>query len=440
MSTKVQKLALVEAGGGSLATAETGQGRRFRARLIAGDVLGSSGYYSREVVERDGPKVFPAGTHVYLDHPTESEKFDRPERSIRDLAGRIASTPVYERDGLYADVEVIPQIAPTIEALQDDIGMSIRASGTYELGERDGRQVKVITALTAAESVDFVTKAGAGGRITALIESARKELHEATANDTRQALDSALTDRFGGEDTYVWVCDYDDELVWYQVSGPDSYDTYQLGFTITDDAVVTLSDDEPVEVTRRTEYVPVSTGGSTTTTESRKDNAMPEIKIDEAEHRRLTEAAARAEAAEARAVEAEKKQAASEAKIAEGEARTDAKTRAEKLLESVDVRDATKTRIVESVVVGLPMNDGKLDVAAFETRVNERATSEAAYEAALLKEAGVGSVSGEGGGSGRPAGGADATAVQEAEATIAAEFERMGLSEAHAKAAAAGRD
>jgi hypothetical protein len=55
------------------------------------------------------------------------------------------------------------------------------------------------------------------------------------------------------------------------------------------------------------------------------------------------------------------------------------------------------------------MNDGKLDVAAFETRVNERATSEAAYEAALLKEAGVGSVSGEGGGSGQPAGGADAT-------------------------------
>ena len=53
-------------------------GTRYRARLIEGDRWGSSGYYPREVLERDGPNVWPENTQIYLDHPTEREDWERP--------------------------------------------------------------------------------------------------------------------------------------------------------------------------------------------------------------------------------------------------------------------------------------------------------------------------------------------------------------------------
>lgn len=148
-------------------------GTRYRARLIEGDRWGSSGYYPREVLERDGPNVWPESTQIYLDHPTEREDWERPERSVRDLAGKITSTPVYESDGLYADVEFYPHTAPVLEALWADVGMSIRAAGTTESGKRDGRTGPIITSLSEGLSVDVVTRAGAGGKLVSLLESAR---------------------------------------------------------------------------------------------------------------------------------------------------------------------------------------------------------------------------------------------------------------------------
>ena len=40
---------------------------------------GSSGYYPKEVIERDIPKVFPAGTKMYWNHATATEEMERPE-------------------------------------------------------------------------------------------------------------------------------------------------------------------------------------------------------------------------------------------------------------------------------------------------------------------------------------------------------------------------
>lgn len=158
---------LVEAASG------TPKNRRFRARLIEGDVQGSSGYYPSETLRRDGPVVFKAGTHVYADHPSMTEAADRPERSIKDLAGRLATDATYDGDGLYAEVEVFPHYAPVIEGMADAIGMSIRAFGTAEVSTQEGIRGPVITSLTEGISVDFVTAAGAGGKIVALLESAR---------------------------------------------------------------------------------------------------------------------------------------------------------------------------------------------------------------------------------------------------------------------------
>lgn len=164
-----ERVPLAEAAGG-----QTPKGRRFRARIIQGDIQGSSGYYPAKMLKRDAG-VFREGLPVFLDHPGATEAYDRPERSVRDLAGRLATAAVYEGDGLYADVEVYPHWAPVVEAMAGDIGMSIRAAGTVEASTDDTIRGPIVTSLSEAASVDFVTAAGAGGKIVALLESARSE-------------------------------------------------------------------------------------------------------------------------------------------------------------------------------------------------------------------------------------------------------------------------
>ena len=44
---------------------------------------GSSGYYSAKVLENAvSERVWPAGTHVYVDHPTDAEAHERPARTV----------------------------------------------------------------------------------------------------------------------------------------------------------------------------------------------------------------------------------------------------------------------------------------------------------------------------------------------------------------------
>lgn len=139
---------------------------------------GSSGYYPAAVLERDGPTVFKKGTHMYIDHPTPTEQREKPERSVERLAGVTTSDAVWEAagtdgPGLYADIEVRPSHREDLDALADHIGVSIVAQGSYRVDEVDGRKGRVITALTQGDSIDFVTRAGAGGAILPLLEARR---------------------------------------------------------------------------------------------------------------------------------------------------------------------------------------------------------------------------------------------------------------------------
>ena len=146
----------------------------YEIKLIAPGA-GSTAYYPKEVLERDGPKVFKAGTHVYLNHPTAAEEASRPEGDVKNLAGVLSSNAVYHEahakgPGLYGRMKVFQDHAQTVEEKAPHVGMSIRASGVAESGKtREGRPV--LKELTSAESVDVVTRAGAGGMI--LTESAR---------------------------------------------------------------------------------------------------------------------------------------------------------------------------------------------------------------------------------------------------------------------------
>lgn len=149
-------------------------GKRWRARIIEANRWGSSAYYPAEVLERDGARVFTNGLPMYLNHPAESEKYERPERSVQDMVGKLVSDAVFEEDGLYADVEFYDSFVATINERAEDVGLSVRASGLTEDGEMDGRYGPILLGMLSAESVDVVTRAGAGGKLTSILESERE--------------------------------------------------------------------------------------------------------------------------------------------------------------------------------------------------------------------------------------------------------------------------
>lgn len=151
-------------------------GNKWRAKLISADAWGSSGYYSSEVLKRDGARVFHEGLQMHQDHPSADEAWQRPERSVSTLVGKLETAAVFEDDpefgpGLYAEVSFYPSYVDRMREIGKDVGLSIHAEGLTENAERDGRVGPVVTGLLSAKSVDVVTQAGAGGRLTSILES-----------------------------------------------------------------------------------------------------------------------------------------------------------------------------------------------------------------------------------------------------------------------------
>ena len=149
-------------------------GSEMEVKLIAPG-QGSSAFYPAEVLKRDGPGVFKKNTQIYINHATAAEEAARPEGDWHKLVGALSTDAVYHEShpkgpGLYAKANFAPDMAPIIKAKAPYSGMSIRASGVAESGKSKGG-VPILKSLTSAESVDIVTKAGAGGMI--LTESAR---------------------------------------------------------------------------------------------------------------------------------------------------------------------------------------------------------------------------------------------------------------------------
>lgn len=151
---------------------------------------GASGYYPAAVLERDGPSVFGEGTQMFWNHATPTEEVERPEGDLHELAAVLASPAAWEANGpagpgLYADARVFEGYQPHVDELAPHIGVSIRATGRATQGEADGRTGSIIEELTAARSVDFVTKPGAGGQIVEMFEAARGQPRSRTAADTQ---------------------------------------------------------------------------------------------------------------------------------------------------------------------------------------------------------------------------------------------------------------
>lgn len=129
-------------------------------------------FYPADVLKRDH-KIFE-GAKMFVDHQTDSESKQRPEGSVNNWVGTIRNTWA-EADGtVKAKVAVIdPPFKAKLDALNEkqmlgDMGVSIRAIGAARGAKVDGIDTTLVESFVRARSVDFVTFAGAGGRVEAI--------------------------------------------------------------------------------------------------------------------------------------------------------------------------------------------------------------------------------------------------------------------------------
>lgn len=142
---------------------------KYRIRIIVPG-QGSSGIYTAENLAESAP-LFKAGTEMFIDHPTETEEWERPERSIRDYAGVFLEDATVGEDGaLYTVCKVFSGVNELIKDKWEHIGVSINAWCADPISENG-----IVPPIAGVRSVDFVTAPGAGGAIIDLLESNRND-------------------------------------------------------------------------------------------------------------------------------------------------------------------------------------------------------------------------------------------------------------------------
>jgi regulator of replication initiation timing len=114
---------------------------------------------------------------------------DLPERSVLKIAGYLLDDATFEETpegrGLFSRIQFTEKAKPIAKELHSVIGLSIRAAGQIE--ETAGQ--RIVRSIQQGLSVDLVTRAGAGGRLVTMTESATPESPpaEQTANAATQA-------------------------------------------------------------------------------------------------------------------------------------------------------------------------------------------------------------------------------------------------------------
>jgi len=142
--------------------------------------VGSSGAYPGEMLERDGAKAFPAGTHIYLDHLGESEDYERSgNHSIKDLVGVTLAEARWDSEtkSLRSEAKWFNGYHTFIEEAKDYIGLSIEAAGEL----KDG----VVESLhySPSNAIAVVPRGGRDGKVLSLIESWRENSGNIVTNE-----------------------------------------------------------------------------------------------------------------------------------------------------------------------------------------------------------------------------------------------------------------
>lgn len=211
------------------AASDNGMGySKFRVILLQEGLgnLRDAFYYTPEALA-SGVQLFE-GKKIYANHPGVEDEKNRPERDVRDIIGHFEDVKLEEtKDGthvLTANACTVKgayaqwardQMSHAVEFSKkypdkDFVGLSINASGDAEAKSveeflkettipetartkleqavaSDGlTEVRPVSRLTDAVSVDLVTEAGAGGKVTQLLEEKKMPAEK----DTKKKIES----------------------------------------------------------------------------------------------------------------------------------------------------------------------------------------------------------------------------------------------------------
>lgn len=155
-------------------------------------------YYSAELLEREAQKF--VGARMFANHlaPEVAKKLNGLPRNIQDLMGRIHEAWVHKLENGLTVIRGKASISqPWLwNMVAHDpqlVEVSINASGRSVKGQKDGRTAKIVEAISNVGSVDWVTKAGAGGKVVALMEAQAEE--EGTPVEEQEATAEATPHR-----------------------------------------------------------------------------------------------------------------------------------------------------------------------------------------------------------------------------------------------------
>lgn len=297
---------------------------------------GSSGYYSREVLQQAvNARVYAAGLQMYWNHPSRSDEKERPERDLRDLAGVLTEDARWDEHGskgpgIYARAKVFAAYRDAVAEMGPYIGLSHYVWGESKTGEAEGKKGEIITRIVAARSVDFVTVPGRGGAIAEAFRAARPPVP---------------TDEQKTEAGKSMVGEKPEKLT-----------------------LESLRKDHPeiIEALRKE----IENSAAMKEAQAQQEKALKEAKtaIEEAQ--------------------------AENARLKEALLLVEAKTFVEEKVKDATIHDFVKARIVESLSKSPVVKDGKIDEQAYAAKIEAAIKTEAEYLAKL----GVGKVSGMGAG------------------------------------------
>lgn len=379
-------------------SAEELSGRRMGITIITPG-WGSSGYYSAEALAKAADElVFPMGTQMHIDHQSAEEREKQPAGKVDTIAAYLAEDAKWEPDWLdpetgvkgrlFAEARVTSRWAGHLQEIKDVIGASIVAPAEFTVGEAEGRRGRIIEQLfpDVLNRVDFVTKAGRGGRISEVLESFKAPVEE--ARNVGQWLEARLHSMFTNisDDFYGEGKLTREERI--ALSGALGEALVALTARIESDAPQLFERDlweEPQapEANEATSSSPTAPAGVI----EGKEPIVGQIQIEESVHSDLVANASRATALESELGDKVTKLTATEAALKEINDATAAKIVSD-ALEAVGMTEAPKTaaRLIEGYAV---KENGALDVQAFTDHVAESV-------AELRVAAGAGSVRGVG--------------------------------------------
>jgi hypothetical protein len=416
-----------------LGEAVKGTGRRRKIQLIQAGWSKNGRYYPAEVLaEAAKNKIFPAGTPMYADHPTLTEKIERPERSIRDLAARLDSDARYENGRLVSEATSFGtwnNVLNGPDGLAENVEVSVRCFGEIAEGTAEGREGLIVQKITEGRSVDFVTEGAAGGKVLELLEAATEAIDEAgsigtyveasihtaftvmcdemyasgrLSRDERIALSNGVGDALGSFVSRI------------EREQPQLYER-QRWEGPPDDSMAS----ESAAITE----TPAEAG--TENTSPQEGAEMSESQGGAAPTPGTTRALVQAELAEARR----------ERDLAV--ARESARALIPRALTDAWITPSTGIRITESVMSNLPLKDGRLDEASLVKEVARQVEQAEREMAEALQAAGIGSPRDLGAGSVAAQGyGIDRSEMDD---RLGRALSGLGLSEAATKRAVEGR-